>query len=171
MRQIDPCWRLGSRPGTWAHRLFNSMQHEWFRAPGCRLMRMRWRFSHCYTAIKDESDNKRLFRRLNRTFHGYGFALIGALLVVLPEPAFANWWIVRASDKKVSRRRYRANWQGQERHQGLVRRFTQRARRPKPTLSGSANSEATSNDQSPKLLVLNQSYCSIASPNVIIAVW
>ena len=37
---------------------------------------------------------------MNRTFHVYGFALIGALAVVLPQPAFANWWIVRASDKK-----------------------------------------------------------------------
>ena len=37
---------------------------------------------------------------MKQTFHVYGFALIGALVVVLPEPAFANWWIVRASDKK-----------------------------------------------------------------------
>jgi len=37
---------------------------------------------------------------LDRTFHVYGFVLIGALLLGLPDPALANWWIVRASDKK-----------------------------------------------------------------------
>jgi hypothetical protein len=36
---------------------------------------------------------------LNRTFHVYGFVLIGALLT-LPGPALADWWIVRASDKQ-----------------------------------------------------------------------
>ena len=36
---------------------------------------------------------------MNRTFHVYGFAL-GALLLALPNSALANWWIVRASDKK-----------------------------------------------------------------------
>jgi hypothetical protein len=38
--------------------------------------------------------------RLNRTFHVYGFVLIGALVLAVPDPALANWWIVRASDKQ-----------------------------------------------------------------------
>ena len=38
--------------------------------------------------------------RLNRTFHVFGPVLIGALLLALPDPALANWWIVRASDKQ-----------------------------------------------------------------------
>jgi hypothetical protein len=33
-------------------------------------------------------------------FHVYGFVLIGALLLALPDLALANWWIVRASDKQ-----------------------------------------------------------------------
>jgi hypothetical protein len=37
---------------------------------------------------------------LNRTFHVYGFVLLGALLLALPSPALANWWIVRAPDKQ-----------------------------------------------------------------------
>ena len=37
---------------------------------------------------------------MNRTFYACGFILIGALLLALPDPVFANWWIVRASDKK-----------------------------------------------------------------------
>ena len=37
---------------------------------------------------------------MNRTFHVYGFVLIGALALGLPDPALASWWIVRASDKK-----------------------------------------------------------------------
>ena len=37
--------------------------------------------------------------RLNLTFHVCGFVLIGALLA-LPDPARADWWIVRASDKQ-----------------------------------------------------------------------
>jgi hypothetical protein len=36
---------------------------------------------------------------LNRTFHVCGFILISALLLAIPDPALANWWIVRASDK------------------------------------------------------------------------
>ena len=39
-------------------------------------------------------------RRLNRIFRLYGFVLLGTLLLALPDPALANWWIVRASDKK-----------------------------------------------------------------------
>jgi len=37
---------------------------------------------------------------LNRTFNVYGFVLIGTLLLGLPDPTLANWWIVRASDKQ-----------------------------------------------------------------------
>jgi hypothetical protein len=37
---------------------------------------------------------------LNQTFHVFGPVLIGALLLALPDPALANWWIVRASDKQ-----------------------------------------------------------------------
>jgi hypothetical protein len=42
----------------------------------------------------------RLVGRLNRIFRLYGFVLLGTLLLALPDPALANWWIVRASDKK-----------------------------------------------------------------------
>jgi hypothetical protein len=38
--------------------------------------------------------------RLNQNFHVFGPVLIGALLLALPDPALANWSIVRASDKK-----------------------------------------------------------------------
>ena len=38
--------------------------------------------------------------QLNRTFQIYGLVLIGAFLLAHPNPALANWWIVRASDKK-----------------------------------------------------------------------
>jgi hypothetical protein len=37
---------------------------------------------------------------MNRTVYVYEFVLIGALLLAFPDPALANWWIVRASDKK-----------------------------------------------------------------------
>ena len=37
---------------------------------------------------------------MNRTFRICGFLLIGALLLALSTPVLANWWIVRASDKK-----------------------------------------------------------------------
>ena len=37
---------------------------------------------------------------MNRPFHVYGFVLIGALVLALSDPALANWWIVRASDKQ-----------------------------------------------------------------------
>jgi hypothetical protein len=37
---------------------------------------------------------------LNRTFRVYRLVLVGTLLLALPDPALANWWIVRASDKK-----------------------------------------------------------------------
>jgi len=37
---------------------------------------------------------------LNRTFPVCGFVVIGALLLTLPGPALADWWILRASDKK-----------------------------------------------------------------------
>ena len=37
---------------------------------------------------------------MNRIFRLYGFVLLGTLLLALPDPALANWWIVRASDKK-----------------------------------------------------------------------
>jgi hypothetical protein len=37
---------------------------------------------------------------MNRTVYVYEFVLIGALLLAIPDPALANWWIVRASDKK-----------------------------------------------------------------------
>ena len=42
----------------------------------------------------------RLVGRLNRIFRLYGFVLLGTLLLALPDPALANWWIVRASDKQ-----------------------------------------------------------------------
>jgi SepF-like predicted cell division protein (DUF552 family) len=38
--------------------------------------------------------------QLNRTFQVCGFVLIGALLLALSDPARAEWWIVRASDKQ-----------------------------------------------------------------------
>jgi hypothetical protein len=37
---------------------------------------------------------------LNRTFHVCTFVLIGALLLALSDPARAEWWIVRSSDKQ-----------------------------------------------------------------------
>jgi hypothetical protein len=37
---------------------------------------------------------------LNRTLHICGLVLIGTPLFALPDPALANWWIVRSSDKK-----------------------------------------------------------------------
>ena len=37
---------------------------------------------------------------MNRTFRVYRLVLVGTLLLALPDPALANWWIVRASDKK-----------------------------------------------------------------------
>ena len=37
---------------------------------------------------------------MNRTFHVCAFVLIGALVLALPNPALANWWIVRSSDKQ-----------------------------------------------------------------------
>ena len=37
---------------------------------------------------------------MNRAIHVCGLALTGALLLAFPNPALANWWIVRASDKK-----------------------------------------------------------------------
>jgi hypothetical protein len=42
----------------------------------------------------------RAIDQMDRTIHVYEFVLIGALLLVLPDPALANWWIVRASDGK-----------------------------------------------------------------------
>ena len=50
-------------------------------------------------AISDKRSNKRLLR-LNRTLHVCGLVWLGALLFALPNPARANWWVVRASDKK-----------------------------------------------------------------------
>jgi hypothetical protein len=38
--------------------------------------------------------------QLTRSFHVYWFVLIGTFLFALPNPALANWWIVRSSDKK-----------------------------------------------------------------------
>ena len=81
--------------------------------------------------------------QLNRTFHVYGFVFIGALLLALPNPALANWWIVRASDKQCLVVDIEPT--GKDKSVTKIgKRFTQHARRPKPTLSGSANSEATS---------------------------
>jgi hypothetical protein len=37
---------------------------------------------------------------MNRTIHVCGLLVPCALLLALPHPAFANWWIVRASDKQ-----------------------------------------------------------------------
>ena len=37
---------------------------------------------------------------MSRTIHLCGLALTGILLFALSNPALANWWIVRASDKK-----------------------------------------------------------------------
>ena len=37
---------------------------------------------------------------MNRTFHVYGFVVIGVLVLAVPNPALAKWWIVRASDKQ-----------------------------------------------------------------------
>ena len=34
-------------------------------------------------------------------------SLIGVLLLALPNPAFANWWIVRSSDKQLTSNRAR----------------------------------------------------------------
>ena len=38
--------------------------------------------------------------RQNQTLHVFAPVLIGALLLVLPDLALANWWIVRASDEQ-----------------------------------------------------------------------
>jgi hypothetical protein len=32
--------------------------------------------------------------------HLFGLVVIGGLLIARPDPAFADWWIVRASDKQ-----------------------------------------------------------------------
>jgi hypothetical protein len=37
---------------------------------------------------------------LNRISHICGIVLVGTLVLALPDPALASWWIVRASDKK-----------------------------------------------------------------------
>src|SRR6516165_5704932 len=37
---------------------------------------------------------------MNRTVHLYGLASTCTLLFALPDASFANWWIVRSSDKK-----------------------------------------------------------------------
>jgi SepF-like predicted cell division protein (DUF552 family) len=37
---------------------------------------------------------------LNQIFRVWGAVSIGALLLAASDPALANWWIVRASDKK-----------------------------------------------------------------------
>jgi SepF-like predicted cell division protein (DUF552 family) len=37
---------------------------------------------------------------VNKIFRVWGFVFIGALLLVVSDPALANWWIVRASDKE-----------------------------------------------------------------------
>jgi hypothetical protein len=37
---------------------------------------------------------------MNRTIPPMRARIGGAHLFVLPDPAFANWWVVRASDKK-----------------------------------------------------------------------
>ena len=36
---------------------------------------------------------------MNRIFRLYWFVLLGTLLLALPDPALANWWIVRAADE------------------------------------------------------------------------
>ncbi len=37
---------------------------------------------------------------MNRTVHVYEFVFVVAVFLTAPNPALANWWIVRASDKK-----------------------------------------------------------------------
>jgi hypothetical protein len=37
---------------------------------------------------------------MTRTIQLYGLALTAVLLVALPDPSLANWWIVRSSDKQ-----------------------------------------------------------------------
>ena len=37
---------------------------------------------------------------MNRISHICGIVLVGTLVLALPDPALASWWIVRASDKK-----------------------------------------------------------------------
>jgi len=39
---------------------------------------------------------------MNRTVHACGLSLIGVLLLAVPNPALANWWIVRSSDKQLT---------------------------------------------------------------------
>jgi hypothetical protein len=62
-------------------------------------MVMRWRFSDAIWLSAANVAYEACWQ-LNRTFHVYEFVFIGALLLALPNPAFANWWIVRASDKQ-----------------------------------------------------------------------
>ena len=80
---------------------------------------------------------------MDRTFHVNGFALIGTLLLALPDTALANWWIVRASDKQCLVVDIEPT--GKDKSVTKIGKEAYlTAKRPKPTLSGSANSEATS---------------------------
>ena len=88
----------GARPGTGPIRLFNPLQREMFRVRVYRLVSCAGGSLMLYgqgqTWRSEES------WRLNQTFQVCGPVLIGALLLALPDLALANWWIVRASDKK-----------------------------------------------------------------------
>jgi type IV secretory pathway TrbF-like protein len=62
-------------------------------------MVMRWRFSDAIWLSAANVAYEACWQ-LNRTSQVYVFVFIGALPLALPNPAFANWWIVRASDKQ-----------------------------------------------------------------------
>ena len=97
------------------------------------------------TAAVIVADQRRLeeYRRLNQTFHVCGFVVIGALLLTLPDLALAKWWIVRASDKQCLV--VDIEPRGKDKSVTKIgKKVYPPARRPRPTLSGSANSEATS---------------------------
>ena len=88
--------------GTPGDRAYPSIQPATARdVPGAGLSAgfMRWRFSLMLYG-QGQTWRSEEYWRLNQTFQVCGPVLIGALLLALPDPARADWWIVRASDKQ-----------------------------------------------------------------------
>ena len=90
---------MGARPGTGPIRLFNPVQREMFRARVYRLVSCAGGSLMLY-GHQGQTWRLEEYWRLNQTFQVCGPVLIGALLLALTDLALANWWIVRASDKK-----------------------------------------------------------------------
>ena len=103
---------------------------------------------------------------MNQTFHVFGPVLIGALLLALPDLALANWWIVRASDKQCLVVDIEPT--GNDKSVTKIGKKVY-ARKPRPTLSGSANSKAATKTQNHSNL--NQILLLHRFPDAIIAAW